>query len=305
MSIFLSNEAQLRSGWKFAAYVVFFLLIWFGTGIALSVLVAGKNSDILENQLVVLALNEIALFIPAVGAMWLCVRFADHRPFSTFGIGFVPGWRRDFLRGLGAAAAMLAILIAGCYAFGYVSMRWTGGQASPGTLLATFGLLVLAAANEELVFRGFPLQTLVESIGEWPAMVGLSLLFGAMHLSNPNVSVLGVVNTVVAGILLSLAYVRTRSLWMPYAIHVGWNVGLGFIFGFQLSGVDIASLWTTGTAGSETILGGGYGPEGGLLATFVFAATAVIVERHGSINPRKARSRRPFGGSDRAGASNS
>jgi hypothetical protein len=71
---------------------------------------------------------------------------------------------------------------------------------------------------------------------------------------------------------------------MPYAIHVGWNVGLGYVFGFPLSGIDLASLWTTGIAGSETILGGGYGPEGGLLATFVFGAAAVIVQRHGSIN---------------------
>ena len=147
MSIFLNNDAQLRSGWKFAAYVVFFLLIWFGTGIALSILVAGKSSEFLENQLVVLALNEIALFIPAVAAMWLCVRFADHRPFRTFGIGFLPGWRRDFLLGLGAAAAMWALLIGGCFAFGYVSIHWTGNQASLGTLLATFALLLLAAAT--------------------------------------------------------------------------------------------------------------------------------------------------------------
>src|SRR5262245_26055075 len=105
-----------------------------------------------------------------------------------------------------------------------------------------------------------------------------------MHLNNPNSSILGTLNTILAGILLSLAYVRTRSLWMPYAIHVGWNLGLGFVFGFPLSGVDIASLWTTGMAGSETILGGDYGPEGGLLATFIFATASVIVDKHGRNN---------------------
>ena len=110
-------------------------------------------------------------------------------------------------------------------------------------------------------------------------MIGMSILFGAVHLNNPNASILGALNTVVAGILLSLAYVKTRSLWLPYAIHVGWNVGLGFVFGFPLSGIDIASLWTTGTAGSEIILGGDYGPEGGLLATFILATSALIVYR--------------------------
>src|SRR5205823_1594150 len=110
-------------------------------------------------------------------------------------------------------------------------------------------------------------------------------LFGAMHMKNPVSSTLGTLNTIVAGILLSLAYVRTRSLWLPYAIHVGWNVGLGFVFGFPLSGVDIASLWTTGVAGSDTILGGDYGPEGGLLATFIFGAAAVLVERMNKNGP--------------------
>jgi membrane protease YdiL (CAAX protease family) len=276
--IFLNSQHELRSGWKFATYVAFFLLIREATGIALSMLVSQAD----------LAINEIALLVPAVGAMWLTVRFVDHRPFRAFGVGFLPGWRRDLLSGLGMAAGMLVVLIAGCYAFGYVSMGWTGGQASVGSLLATLSLLLLAAANEELVFRGFPLQVLIDGIGEWPAIIGMSAIFGALHMNNPSVSHLGILNTIVAGILLSLAYARTRSLWLPYAIHVGWNVGLGFVFGFRLSGIKIASLWTTGTAASETILGGNYGPEGGLLATFVFAASAVIVERNGSINSTQA-----------------
>ena len=289
MSLFLDAGHELRSGWKFLAYIGFFLIIWVATGLVLSVFVVPRWTGLVLDQLFILALNGIALFVPAVLAMWLTVRFIDHRPLSIFGIGFLPHWRRDFLLGLGLAAGMLGVLIGGCFAFGYVNIQWTGRLVSPGVLATTLGVLLLSALNEELVFRGFPLRLLIDGVGEWPAVIGMSALFGAMHLSNPNGSLLGAVNTVAAGILLSLAYVRTRSLWLPYAIHTGWNVGLGFVFGFPLSGIDLASLWTTGIAGSETILGGGYGPEGGLLATFVFAAAAVIVERHGSINRTKAR----------------
>jgi uncharacterized protein len=291
MSIFLNSKHELRSGWKLAAYVGFFLIVLTGAGLAVSMAVSGRAaSGLVQSQVGLLALNGITLFVPAVGAMWLTVRFMDHRPLRAFGIGFVPGWQRHFLFGIGVAAGMLLALIGGCYAFGYVSMHWTGGQVSPGVLLATCGAILLAALNEELVFRGFPLQLLIEGIGEWPAIIAMSALFGALHLNNPNASFLGILNTILAGILMSLAYVRTRSLWMPYAIHAGWNLGLGFVFGFPLSGIDIPSLWTTGTAGSETILGGDYGPEGGLLATFLFATAAVIVERHGSINRTEARS---------------
>ncbi len=174
---------------------------------------------------------------------------------------------------------MLTTLVAGCYAFGYVSIHWTGTQAPRSTLLATFGLLSIAAVSEELVFRGFPLQILVQAMGQWPAVITMSVIFGAMHLNNPNASLLGGLNTVLAGVLLSVAYIRARSLWLPYGIHVGWNIGLSFVLGFPLSGLDLASLWTTGIAGSDTILGGGYGPEGGLLATFIFASSALFVQR--------------------------
>lgn len=277
MNILLNSGHELRSGWKFAAYAVQFLLIWVGTGVAISFIYA--RTTLPEDQLTLLALNEIALFVPAVAALLLTVRFVDHRPLKTFGVGFLPGWQRDLATGVGLAAVMLAALVAGCYSIGYVSIAWTAAQVPAGTLTGTLVLLLIAAAIEELVFRGFPLQILSEGMGEWPAILTLSGLFGLLHMNNPNSSWLGIMNTVVAGILLSLAYLRTRSLWFPYGIHVGWNAGLGYVLGFPLSGVDIASLWTTGIAGSDTILGGGYGPEGGLLATFIFAGSAVIVDK--------------------------
>ena len=279
MNIFINADHELRAGWKFAAYLVMFVLIWFGSGIAVTVLYARTNLP--DDQLTLLALNEVALVIPAVTAVLFMSRFIDRRPLKTFGIGFLPNWRLHFGIGLALAAGMLAVLVAGCFAFGYVRIAWTARQVRVLTLSGTLGVLLLAAANEELMFRGFTLQVLIDGMGTWPAVLFMSAIFGLVHLNNPNSSLLGTANTVVAGILLSLAYVRTRSLWFPYGIHVGWNVGLGFFLGFPLSGVDIASIWTTGIAGSDTILGGGYGPEGGLLATFIFATSALAVQRWG------------------------
>ncbi|HEY2380222.1 MAG TPA: type II CAAX endopeptidase family protein [Terriglobia bacterium] len=281
--MFLNDQHEVRAGWKFALYVLFFIIFWVATGIALSIFVS-QSDTIAENQLALLALNEVALFVPAVAAMALTIRFVDHRPLRTFGIGFMPGWRRQLWWGIGLSAGMLAVLGAGSKILGTLEIHWSGNKVPATTLLATFSVLLLAALNEELVFRGFPLQILIDGSGEWPGMIAMSVLFGAMHLNNPNASRLGTLNTVIAGVLLSLAYVRSRSLWTSYAIHVGWNVGLGFVLGFALSGLGIASLWTTNVAGSTVLLGGNYGPEGGLLATFIFTASAVVVHRvfHGS-----------------------
>lgn len=273
MNIFLNSNHDLRAGWKFATYAAMFSLLLFGMGVLLS------RTNLPNDNLSLIILNEFALLVPAVAALLLTVRFVDRRPLSTFGVGFPERWQKQLLFGLGIAAGMLAILVLGCFAFGYVKMGWSAGTSTARGLLLTLAVLVLAAASEELIFRGFPLQVLSEGMGTWPAVIFMSLLFGVMHMNNPNASRLGVANTVLAGILLSLAYIKTRSLWMPYGIHVGWNVGLGFVLGFPLSGVDLASLWTTGIAGSDAILGGDYGPEGGLLATFIFAASAATVNR--------------------------
>jgi membrane protease YdiL (CAAX protease family) len=141
----------------------------------------------------------------------------------------------------------------------------------------TLGILIIAAAFEELIFRGYPLQILMKAIGPWPAMILLSAVFGLLHAGNPNSTYLGVFNTIVAGMMLSLAYLKTRSLWFPYGLHLGWNVGTGMVVGFPLSGLGVTSLWTTHVTGSAALLGGEYGPEGGALGTAIFLAGAFLV----------------------------
>src|SRR5262250_3070791 len=97
MSIFLNADHELRSGWKFAAYVTFFFIILLAIGAAVSMVAsAGIARDLIQSQLGILLLNGITLFVPAVAAMWLTVRFIDHRPFRAFGIGLLPRWRQDF-----------------------------------------------------------------------------------------------------------------------------------------------------------------------------------------------------------------
>src|SRR5262245_10218045 len=106
MSIFLTPDQKLRAGWKFASWLIFLLFIAIATGAALSAIAAPSNG------LALLALNEVALFVPAVVAIWFTITFTDHRPLRAFGIGLLPNWRRDLFFGLSVSAGMLAVLIA-------------------------------------------------------------------------------------------------------------------------------------------------------------------------------------------------
>ena len=103
-------------------------------------------------------------------------------------------------------------------------------------------VLLVGALAEELMFRGYPFQHLEEGIGAVGAIVVFSVMFGAVHLSNPGASIWGLINTILIGILLSVAYLRTRALWLPWGIHFGWNFALGFLFGLPVSGLRIFNV---------------------------------------------------------------
>jgi membrane protease YdiL (CAAX protease family) len=274
MNILLNSSNELRSGWKVGAWLLFFIVLIIANLFAIDMILGAQMT---EDQLTALTLQAVLLFFPNVGALIFVARLVDHKPVGTFGVGLKKGWHNDLGGGLLLGFAMLAVLLAGCLAFGDLDTRWTADEAAVSELIATVAVLAVSAANEELMFRGYPLQVLMRGIGAWPAMLFTSVVFGLMHAANPNAAALGTVNTVLAGMMLAVAYMKTRSLWLPFGIHVGWNVGLGVIMGFPLSGIDIASLWSSNGIGPESILGGSYGPEGGLLATFIFGSTALIL----------------------------
>jgi len=277
MNIFVDANHQLRSGWKFATFLAIFLFILFALAQLISSFIDPQNMP--SDELTLLALNAGVILIPTAIAFFIMARFVDHKPLRAFGVGFPERWKREFVLGVAIAGVMLALLLAGCGLFGNLKMTWTGELSSAGRMTLTLVLLMIAAANEELLFRGYPLQVLMHGIGVWPATVLMSVIFGAMHLANPSASALSTANTIIAGVMLSIAYIQTRWLWLPYGIHIGWNAGHGWVLGFPLSGLDISSLWTTNVTGNDLMLGGSYGPEAGLLGTLLFTGAAVMVKR--------------------------
>jgi membrane protease YdiL (CAAX protease family) len=264
--LLFNPKAELRSGWKFGAYVALFPIFWVATVFVLAG--AYKASGLPASLPVELLLNAFALFVPAVGVTVLLGRLLDRTQASQF-IGF-NGWKGNLGRGLGIGAALLSILVAGFAALSRLSVG--SGLWNSDTAFLTLFALVVSAANEEIAFRGYAMQVLARGIGRWPAAAVTAVLFGLLHARNPNASLLGIMNTVLAGLMLAAAYYKARSLWLPYGIHVAWNVGLGMVLGFPLSGMNLDSLWAMSHRGSALLSGGGYGPEGGLICTVAFGA---------------------------------
>jgi hypothetical protein len=80
------------------------------------------------------------------------------------------------------------------------------------------------------------------------------------------------------GVPFSIAYLRTRSLWMPVGMHFTWNYVQGFVFGLPVSGYAFPhSLLQVQVRDAPWLTGSDYGPEGGLLSTVAIVGAGVFL----------------------------
>ena len=191
------------------------------------------------------------------------------------GLPFV-GALRDALAGIIFGLATVSVVVAAVALRGRVHLAYIGMH--PAALMLSFWVLAAAAMAEELVFRGYPLHRLIEALGVPIAVAVTSCLFGLVHLRNPHASLLGALNTAEVGVLLALAYVRTRSLWLPWGIHFGWNAALGLGYGLVVSGFSNFSVAIAGTLeGPRWLTGGEYGIEASATTTAANLVAIVVL----------------------------
>jgi len=272
--MFTTSTGRLRPGWAFVISIVLSFAVFFIAGVA-SEAVAGRHSLVLE----VIFRSLIALLLLGL-YLWL-LPVADHiysHRIAALGLPTAEGWRAQFLTGclVGLVLTLLAVLPLFIWANPRVHFQ-LGVYLLPRAGAVLF-VLVVGALAEELVFRGYPFQHLVEAIGPLGAIAVFSVMFGAVHLSNPGASKWGLLNTVLIGILLSIAYLRTRALWLPWGIHFGWNVTLGFLCGLPVSGLRTFNVVVrTSVSGPSWMTGGSYGIEASATGTLAVLMGLVIV----------------------------
>lgn len=287
-SIFFGVDGLLRSGWRFAIFVVLFV----AGGTVLGSLAAGimyslsysLSRGVPPGSSAVLVVNGLVSFVVALVAGWLCGRYLERLPFAELGVSFRGGWAKNFILGLLIGAITFAFGAA--LGIGGGGLSFSLNSASSGdilqTLLVSFLVFAAAAAFEEALFRGYILQTFVRSELTLFGVILTSLLFATVHNANPAATALSWVNTFIAGIWFAVAYLKTRSLWLPFGLHLAWNWTQGSVFGVEVSGlIEIvrAPILRESDAGPAWLTGGDYGIEGGVITTvaLVFSTLAVRV----------------------------
>ena len=282
LSVFVNSSYQIRAGWRFVAYWALLIGLFVAASVAFGMVFIWLYPSVFtvpQGHPAFLAVNAMVLFVPSAGALLFMARFGDQTPITAFGAAFHDHWFRDFAIGIAIAAGMLSGTLVGSLLLGAVQITWSfSADAIPGIVL-TLAALAVSALSEELVFRGYPLQVLMKGLGPWGSMILISCVFGLIHGRNPGATALSVLGTILAGVALAVAYLKTRSLWLPYGIHLGWNVGLSMVLGYPMSGIQTVSILTTHVSGSAAILGGEYGPEAGILGMVIFVTVAAVIYR--------------------------
>ena len=293
--IFLNRAGRLRSGWRLGIFAVLLYIaikLTLELGVALLSLIFGPSIvTVLEGNWGFI-LQGFILFVPATLIGWLCGKFLEDLPPRALGWGFTRGWLKDLLLGTALGAASLLVATAVAAIFGGLKFTLNAPfmfQTVGRTLLSSLPIFILAAAGEEAIFRGYPLQTMARSQLAWVAIIITSVIFSWGHLENPNaVPGFTFANTAIAGVWLAVAYLKTRNLWFPLGIHWAWNWTMGAVLGLPVSGIERLTpepFLRATDLGPAWLTGGSYGIEGGAACTVALIISTLFIWRTRRIAP--------------------
>lgn len=225
-----------------------------------------------EIYIVILASSGLMI----VGGIIYCVCIEKR---SLFSMGFNKrGFLPEYLIGAAVGAVMISLPALVSVLTGAATLTFNS-NVNPLIIVLFFLAFVLQAMGEEVLFRGYLLNTLSRRTHVWIAIILSSLMFALMHLSNANFGIIPFINITLFGIFAAVYMLKRGSIWGVAAIHTVWNFMQGNIFGFSVSGnPKFNSVFdaTLGEVGS-ILSGGKFGLEGGLGATIVLLIALVVV----------------------------
>ncbi len=276
MSQEVVKNPVIRQGWlRVLLFGAVFCLLTLLIAIPAALLMAGVTVDELKSNLVdtlegllsgnylwLMILVEFAIAVVSVGCFRLWI---DRRGLKDLGWSS-DGFTGEAIIGLFMGPAVMGIAALLMLVSGH--LEWTDIVWDPSSLFVSLGLMALIAFSEELVFRGYILDNLLESFSnKWVALIISSVLFAAFHFTGPGIHTLAFLNLFLAGLLLGINFIYTRNLWFSFFFHLSWNFFQGPILGFRVSGLVFPSLLQTETKGDLFITGGDFGLEGSILTT--------------------------------------
>lgn len=211
--------------------------------------------------------------------VFLWVKFREKRAFSSLGF-FKEGWLKELGRGFLIGAVQFSLVVVLLLVTGTGSLKL--GQVNLQSLIFVLAIIpfwILQGGTEELVTRGWLFPAVSAKSNIFIGILISSALFGALHLFNPGVTVLSIVNIILDGIFACFLMLKYDNMWVLAGMHGAWNFVQGNIYGIQVSGQGAStSILNYSTQSSVDLLSGGaFGAEGSIFATIVLIGCIVYL----------------------------
>ena len=192
---------------------------------------------------------------------------------------------RDQVTGIyrpGISLLQMVLIFAVMSGLGWINFQGFAWQFDPApAILGGLGLwlvvFLIVGWQEELLSRGYHLQTLESGLNLFWAVLISSSVFGLLHMFNPGATLVSTIGLLLAGLFLALPYILTRQLWLSIGLHIGWNFFEGVVFGFPVSGLSTYHLLRQTASGPEIWTGGVFGPEAGLIVIPALMLGSILV----------------------------
>jgi uncharacterized protein len=290
MGKFGSFKPLIRQGWLRA--LLFFIAFGLATGISISVFIIALHKGNLDTSVFQnLAKGDNLLFITGIlFVLSLLITFVfrhwiDRKTFISLGLDFSGhGWEA-------IAGGMLAVFIICASslllkASGH--LKWMDIIFDPKALFLAFSSILIVAFYEELIFRGYILNNLMDSFPKWLALLISALLFMLFHWTGQSsIGFFSLSNSLIMGLILGLNYIYTRNLWFSFFFHIGWKFMEGPAFGFS-GDESFQTLLQPELNGDVNITGGANGLEGSvfLMAVSLLSVVALYLFLQKKLSPQ-------------------
>lgn len=163
---------------------------------------------------------------------------------------------------------------------GDISLSFLG--FNPLMIIYFILVITIQSGAEEIMVRWFVYQKLREYFKDRPAVAIIlnASLFAALHLFNPGVTLLAILNIALAGLLYSLIVYYYKSFWAAVVAHASWNFCQNILLGLPNSGIvteysifklDVAS------ARDSFAYSTAFGIEGTVTTCLVFALVCALL----------------------------
>ncbi len=229
---------------------------------------------IMQNKMMLLMM--ICQLMGTLFTVWIFQKFISKERFISIGLDFI-NYKNDFYQGLAVGTGLISIGFFTLIILNLTSIDLT--YFSIYDQIFYFFLFIVVSLNEEIAIRGYILHNLCQSFNKYIALIISSFVFMGMHLGNPNIDMLALMNLFLAGIFLGVYRIHKNNLWFPIGAHLMWNYLQGPIYGFEVSGNKINSLFEQKLQGHEVLTGGNFGYEGSIILTVFLIISIYLMDK--------------------------